>query len=318
MPLHDIDELTRQFNDQEAQFESLTQKKNQYYNEVLDSKRVAERLRTSSLEIARAREMTGMKLSEQARTFTSQFSRSKTTVSQFDHLSALERSERKLELKMQLGELEVRMRDVVYESFEWVKRATQAQEAARRAEFKLRAVPNRFRETPIELRRQLISVLAQRETLDISLGNLEMAGRSHIEELKLEVLRLRREIRAASSELVEVRHREEHWTSMARQLEVEKEPMRERVRRLKDELRASYGHQDALIYAAVDSLAVNEGRVSETQLLNVIRDYVAPEGTVDLSKGSFESALKNTGLEGSGVFGVSDIRIILDQLGVEL
>mmetsp|Transcript_58407 Transcript_58407/g.117283 ORF Transcript_58407/g.117283 Transcript_58407/m.117283 type:complete len:327 (+) Transcript_58407:141-1121(+) len=325
MPHHDAEDLERQLSDQEAQMISLSWEKQKYLNEILESEKVARDLHEKAIAVARSHEMQGMRHAENAQSLVRKFSHTRPPAQASGtfgkQTSALERSERKLDIKTNLQELDGGMKSLARECNDWEHRATQAQEAARRAELKVRAVPRRYFETPSDLRKQLISVLGERTRLGAAIGRVETLGRKNADNLQLEVRRLRREISSITSELNHVRIEEQHWVSKTRQVAVTEHAMRERIVRLKAELIESYGCPDALILAAIDALATRgKDTVQIHQLGSVVRDYVSPEavGILDLSKENLVRVVIDAGMEGSNEFGVAELRRVVDYLDKSL
>ena len=103
------------------------------------------------------------------------------------------------------------MRGVEKEAADWASRSGHAREQSEQAALKLKAMPQRFKETPREVRRKLAELLAERRDLTVAMATLEANGVQRVEALRGELEALRRDLRAASEQLSEARRNRDFW-----------------------------------------------------------------------------------------------------------
>jgi hypothetical protein len=271
--------------------------------------------------LAKSREVASMILVEHAQESMSKFS-SKHKVEVTIPLNALQRSERKLELKEYLNVLKERRKSIQREISEWGDRALHAEAHVRRVEAKLDMTPRRYIETPSDVQRMLISVLSEQEKAHALIGQLENAGASRIDSLKLMVYQLQQELSSVGEDLTEARRSEEHWAIEANRVSTALDPLRDRVRKLQTELKHSHGDPNALLAVSLGALGAPGAKTSGPKLakriLCVIRDYISPEISSDNS--DFEarvlSALNVLEIRDSSTMTITNFRGILDFLEV--
>lgn len=204
-----------------AEARDLEAQRRSFSAEIAESEALSQQLQAKALECARTRDVNDAIRADQAKTFVAKLLDNASGVKPRSNgkgvaLSGVQRSERKLELTLQVQALEHAMRSVSREEVEWRDRALHAEEQQHRAARRLEAVPASYTEGIAEVRKRIVSVLSGRRDVELAVTRLEGEKCSKVDALKAELKTLRRTALERAEELTETRRAAEHWTQLVK------------------------------------------------------------------------------------------------------
>lgn len=302
---------------------SLIKKKAQFSKDIEKNEALAKELRERAQQCARSNRLETAQLAEYAKAavyLPQRQNTQKRMTSNCAPIHLMQRSERKLELTLQIRELEATMKGVRGEAMKWEQRASDARERLGRAEQVLQAVPRRYKESPIELQRELIELLDKRRALELALAEAQAQGGARVDRLRHDLNVLRRQLIETSDDMVEARREADHWQQLLQAEMAHIEPMRERVGKLKAELIASHG-TDGLLIAALEVLSPEGSSALPVESIGrAITNFLDPEfengGLGDAEGGKIRRSLVELGFEKKINVELGDLKRVLAHLGV--
>lgn len=214
----DPESLLERLAELQAEARGLEKQRRGFSAEIAESEALSRQLQAKALECARTRDVNDAIRADQAKAFVAKLLDNASAAGTRPNrgcavtLSAVQRSERKLELTLQVQALEHAMRAVSREEAEWCERASHAQEQQARAARRLQAVPGRYTESISDVRRRLVGVLSERRDVELAVAVLESESGVAVDALTAELRSLRRVALEAAEELTETRRAADHWT----------------------------------------------------------------------------------------------------------
>jgi chromosome segregation ATPase len=176
--------------------------------EISNAEAVAKQLRMRAIEVSHHHQLYESEQSCNAQSILlSRFASRPSTVA----LSGIQKSERKLELKLNLRELELSIPCLKIELDEWAGLKNKTLLQRDRMAAKLKATPQQYRETAAELRGQLLGILAERRELQIVVGQLEGEASIRLNRLSETNRALRNELSDACDEFSDVKREGDDW-----------------------------------------------------------------------------------------------------------
>jgi len=223
LAVRDPESLLERLSALRAESRDLEAQRRSFSAEIAESEALSQQLQAKALECARTRDVNDAIRADQAKTFVAKLldNASKPGVKSRCNghavaLSGVQRSERKLELTLQVQALEHAMKSVSREEVEWRERALHAHEQQLRAARRLEAVPASYTEGIADVRKRIVSVLSERRDVELAVTRLEGEKCSRVDALKAELKTLRRSVLERAEELTETRRAAEHWTQLVK------------------------------------------------------------------------------------------------------
>jgi hypothetical protein len=201
----------------QSEARGLEKQRRGFSAEIAESEALSRQLQAKALECARTRDINEAIRLDEAKALVAKLLINASAAGTRPNrnavpLSAVQRSERKLELTLQVQALENAMRAASREEAEWRERAAHAEEQQARAARRLEAVPARHTESVSDVRRRLVGVLSARRDVELAVTRLESERGGAVDALKAELKRLRRVALEAADEVADARRGADHWT----------------------------------------------------------------------------------------------------------